>query len=382
MNAPMSAPSNSAVLALLLVVTAAWAAPPPSPPRPQWTVDLAAHARFNDDPEGIPAGVVFLTPERLLAYVVEKPSQVSLRPRGQYVGPDAPRLHLMLLDAATGRIISQHDLPATGYHALRVLPTDSGNFLVRLQNVLQFYSPGFRLLGQRDLPQLGQRDFWVVKVSSSGRTLWLYHDATHTVERFAAATLQPLSACVNVVMTDFSSVSDDKVLQEGRNGYTVRNSACDSAAVPKIVGHKARSAPLQCGMAHPLLGETEMAQAGCGRVTFTTLAGTVLGEDQFGWRNQVFVFPEVARNQQAAAFWTFQGKGSLASFFAAGGTPLKKSEIRVYDTAAYRLAVVLPLDPAVRLRSFALSPDSRHLAVMQGTTVTLFPLSHALSPPE
>lgn len=351
-------------------------------PQPQWSVDLASRARFDDDPEGIPAGVVFLTPERLLAYVVERPAKVSLRPRGQYVGPDAPRLHLMLLDAPTGRIVAEHDLPATGYHALRVMATDTGNFLVRLQNVLQLYSPDFRLLGQRDLPQPSQRDFWVAKVSSTGRTLWLYHDATHTVERFAAATLQPLSACVNVVMTDFSSVSDDKFLQEGRNGYSIRSATCDTAAVPKVVGPKARPAPMQCGMAHPLLGETEMAQAGCGRVTFTTLAGTVLGEDQFGWRNQVFVFPEIARSQLAAAFWTFQGKGSLASFFAAGGTPLKKSEIRVYDTAAYRLAATLPLDPAVRLRSFALSPDGRSLAVMQGTKVELFPLPRVLPPPE
>jgi hypothetical protein len=352
------------LVGILLVATTAAA---------QWSTDLGREARFADDPEGIPAGVVFLSNQRLLAYVVETPEKVALRPRGEYVGPDAPRLRALVLDAATGKVVEKHDLPATGYHVLRVMPTAAGGFYVRLQKVIALYGPDFKVVAQRELPHQPGHDFWVAKVSSSGRTLWLYHDHTHTVERFDADTFQPLSACSGVVMTDFSSVSDDKMLNEARQSYVVRNAACDSATFPQVVGRKGKRAPLQCGMAHPFLGETEVAVGGCGRVTFSTLGGSVLGEDYFGWKNQVWVFPQVAREQTAAAFWSFQSKGSLGSFFGSGGPAgVKKSEIRVYDTAAYRLAEVVALDPQVKLRGFALSPDGMKLAVMQGSVVSAY----------
>src|SRR5262245_16669705 len=88
-------------------------------------------------------GVLFLTPDKILLYQVNRTAaQAALGPRGASGGAGNFFLALKVLAAQDGHIIKSLNLPTSGGLS-RVLATRGGGIVVRTGNALYVYSPAF-----------------------------------------------------------------------------------------------------------------------------------------------------------------------------------------------------------------------------------------------
>jgi hypothetical protein len=122
-------------------------------------------------------GVIFISPERVLVYQVNRSSGAArLALRDASGGSGNFILQIKVLDARDGSEIKSFDLP-TNADFSKVVPTHDGKFIVRTGDILYLYSANFERLVSRSLPlnRQTQEEAWQISVSPSGRKLALVH---------------------------------------------------------------------------------------------------------------------------------------------------------------------------------------------------------------
>lgn len=121
--------------------------------------------------------VVFLSPERLLIYQVNRrrvPAQLAAR--GPSGGAGNFVLVARLFDVKTG-VETRRVQFLTGADYSSVLPTHDGKFIVRAGALLALYNPDFHPLAARKLPSGTDApvDYWGVSLTPSGKQIALVH---------------------------------------------------------------------------------------------------------------------------------------------------------------------------------------------------------------
>lgn len=122
-------------------------------------------------------GVVFLTPERLAIYQVNRTLKLApLRERSASGGGGNFFLLVRIFDTHTGQEIKRMQLLTTAEYS-SVVPTHDGRFIVRTGNLFSLFSRNFDLLLSRDLPlaKEAEIEYWQVGVTSSGDQIALVH---------------------------------------------------------------------------------------------------------------------------------------------------------------------------------------------------------------
>ncbi|HZU30421.1 MAG TPA: hypothetical protein VFB79_04860 [Candidatus Angelobacter sp.] len=148
-----------------------------------WTMPLSYEGsiqRFDRQIKSIwmgQEGVVFISPERLAIYQVNRVAKPApLAKRDASGGSGNYFLVVKILDAHSGQPIKEMQFPTSADYS-SVVPTHDGKFLVRAGNALGLFSSDFKLLGSRELPtgHVTVIDYTEVKVTPSGKHIAIIH---------------------------------------------------------------------------------------------------------------------------------------------------------------------------------------------------------------
>src|ERR1700731_307056 len=151
--------------------------------QPKWKVDLRERYEFQAFDRTINfrwtlhQGVLFLSPERILVYQVNRshgPAKLSARDASGGSGNFI--LQIKVLNAQDGAEIKSLQL-TTNAEFSKVIATRDGRFVVRTGDVLYLYSADFAPLASHALPlkRQAQEEGWQVGVSPSGEEVQLVH---------------------------------------------------------------------------------------------------------------------------------------------------------------------------------------------------------------
>lgn len=151
--------------------------------QPKWKIDLTQRYGFQAFDRTINfrwtlhQGLLFISPERLLVYQVNRSREkTKLAPRDASGGSGNFILGIKILNAADGTEIKSLQLP-TNAEFSKVLATRDGNFIVRTGDILYLYSADFTRLASHPLPlkRQVQEEGWQIGVSPSGDEVQLVH---------------------------------------------------------------------------------------------------------------------------------------------------------------------------------------------------------------
>jgi hypothetical protein len=217
---------------LLLLVCSALGASNPA----RWKINLEQSQglkRFDREVSALwmtQQGVLFLTPEQVLVYQVNRAApQARLAPRDASGGAGNFLLNIKVLSVQDGHLIKSLDLPTNGAFS-NVLATGTGGFVARTGATLGLYSADFHLIASRELPLARDAPFedWQLEVSPSGASVVLVHERVFTpaevlsdntvlhdgkaivdVELLDPETLRPKKAFVLSHILPFWTLADD-----------------------------------------------------------------------------------------------------------------------------------------------------------------------------
>jgi hypothetical protein len=166
-------------LALLL-----WATPWLAAQTPRWQVSLPQGPGLSSfDRQGSAGwmsqqGVLFLTPDKILLYQVNRTREFAkLGPRRTSGGAGNFLLNLRVLSAQDGTLLRSMDVPTSGGDS-QVLVTKGGAFLVQAGSALYSYSEDFAKVAERQLSLATsvRMEHWQARVSPSEEKLILMHE--------------------------------------------------------------------------------------------------------------------------------------------------------------------------------------------------------------
>jgi len=152
--------------------------------QPKWKVDLTQRYSFQAFDRTINfywtlhQGIIFISPERLLVYQVNRLRAASkLAPHDASGGSGNFILEIKILNAADGTEIKSLQLP-TNAESSKVLATHDGKFIVRSGDILYLYSADFTRLASHALPlkRQAEEEGWEIGVSPSGDEVQLVHE--------------------------------------------------------------------------------------------------------------------------------------------------------------------------------------------------------------
>ena len=150
-------------------------------------------------------GVVFLSPERILVYQVNRSrAPVKLSGRDASGGSGNFILQIKVLSSKDGSEIKSVDLP-TNADFSKVLATHNGKFVVRTGDVLYLYSADFVKLASHPLPLKRQapEEAWQIGVSPSGDEVALVHQQVfHRSAMSATSAVEKATSEVEVLNAD------------------------------------------------------------------------------------------------------------------------------------------------------------------------------------
>jgi hypothetical protein len=180
---------------------------------PKWKVDLRERYQLQAFDRTINfrwtlhQGVLFISPERLLVYQVNRsrrPARLSARDASGGSGNFI--LEIKVLNAKDGGEVKSLQLP-TNAEFSKVIATRNGKFVVRTGDVLYLYSADFARLASHALPlrRQAQEEGWQIGVSPSGDEVQLVHQ--QIIKRSA---LSP-SSSVEKAQTDIEILSSDNL---------------------------------------------------------------------------------------------------------------------------------------------------------------------------
>ena len=141
------------ILAIALLVLAVCAAA--QTPEPAWKINITEKYGFQAFDRTINfrwtlhQGVIFISPERVLVYQVNRlRTPVKLSGRDASGGSGNFILQIKVLDAKDGSEVKSFDLP-TNADFSKIVPTHDGKFIVRTGDILYLYSANFERLASR-----------------------------------------------------------------------------------------------------------------------------------------------------------------------------------------------------------------------------------------
>jgi hypothetical protein len=189
-------------------------------PEPKWKIDLLQRYEFQAFDRTINyrwmlhQGVLFLSPERVLVYQVNRSrGPVKLAARDASGGSGNFLLEIKVVNARDGSDVKSLALPTSAEFS-NVHATRDGRFIVCTGEILYLYSADFVRLASRALPlkRQVQEESWQVDVSPSGDQVVLVHqqifkrDAkspTSDIQK-AQADVEVLDAATLQVMKTFT----------------------------------------------------------------------------------------------------------------------------------------------------------------------------------
>ena len=151
---------------------------------PRWESNLEKRYALESFNRAIDAtwtkqqGVIFLTPEKLLLYQVNRNRErPELRSRGPSGGAGNFLLNIKVLSAQDGRVLNSMDITTSG-EVSRVLASREGGFVVQAGTALNAYGPTLQQVASINLPleRTAPREGWQMQVSPSGEKLALVHE--------------------------------------------------------------------------------------------------------------------------------------------------------------------------------------------------------------
>ena len=151
--------------------------------QPKWKIDLLERYGFQAFDRTINfrwtlhQGVIFISPERVLVYQVNRlRGAARLGARDASGGSGNFILEIRILNAMDGSEIKSLQFP-TNAESSKVLATRDGNFIVRTGDILYLYSADFTRLDSHPLPlkRQVQEEGWQIGVSPSGDEVELVH---------------------------------------------------------------------------------------------------------------------------------------------------------------------------------------------------------------
>src|SRR5262249_53862877 len=177
-------------LIALLLCAPAWSAGK----APRWEANLEkSHGLQSFDRAAtavwsVQQGVVFLTPDKILVYQVNRTREsAKLGPRGASGGAGNFQLNIKILSAQDGRLLKSLDVPTSGGYS-QALGPHGGGFVVRAGTALYLYSADFERIASRDLllEKNAQTEDWQVRISPSGGRAVLVHEQVFTTPELLA----------------------------------------------------------------------------------------------------------------------------------------------------------------------------------------------------
>ncbi|MGZ4855146.1 MAG: hypothetical protein ACXVKH_07960 [Candidatus Angelobacter sp.] len=181
--------------------------------QPKWTADLRQRYEFQAFDRTINfrwtlhQGVLFISPERVLVYQVNRSrGAAKLAARDASGGSGNFILEIKVLNAQDGSEVKSLQLP-TNAEFSKVIATRDGRFIVRTGDVLYLYSADFTRLASHALPlkRVTQEEGWQIGVSPSGDEVQLVHQ--QIIKRSA---LSP-SSSVEKAQVDIEILSSDNL---------------------------------------------------------------------------------------------------------------------------------------------------------------------------
>lgn len=150
-------------------------------------------------------GVIFISPERVLLYQVNRSrAPVRLSGRDASGGSGNFILQIKVLDAKDGSEVKSFDLP-TNADFSKIMPTHDGKFIVRTGDILYLYSANFERLASRSLQlkRQSQEEAWQISVSPSGRKVALVHQQIfHRNQVSATSAIEKASSAIEILNAD------------------------------------------------------------------------------------------------------------------------------------------------------------------------------------
>lgn len=288
-------------------------------------------------------------------------------------------LHVLLLDAGSGRLTREHEWGVSSTDEAGILATNSGNLVIRTGDQVTLYSPDFEELRERELPACespGEKGWWTVLMAPSGRTLFLNHlcYGSEKIDVIDANTFKLLYSWPSIGPGP-ESVSDSAI-----SALRSQKSKPDGVYLGKFDGswgpiYEREGAGC---IGHPSFISNSMlaffGPAPCSRLVVITTQGSKLMEERFPKNEHISpVIP--SRDGRRFAVWVDTEKGGIA--FLDIFPHVIRSRLMVYDVqrraALAAFHVELPKAQKYTFqRGAALSPDGSLLAVLSDGTVTLY----------
>jgi hypothetical protein len=150
-------------------------------------------------------GVLFISPERILIYQVNRSrGPAKLAARDASGGAGNFFLDMRVLSAKDGSEIKSIQLP-TNADFSKVIATRDGKFIVRTGDILYLYSANFERLASRALPlkRQVQEEGWQIGVSPSGDEVMLVHQQIFKRDALSpTSNVQKAEAEIEIVNAD------------------------------------------------------------------------------------------------------------------------------------------------------------------------------------
>jgi hypothetical protein len=177
-------------------------------PGPTWKVDIRERFQFQAFDRTINfrwtlhQGVLFISPERILVYQVNRSRGLAkLSARDASGGGGNFVLDMRVLNARDGSEIKSIQLP-TNADFSKVIATHNGKFIVRTGDILYLYSANFDRLASRALPLKRQapEEGWQIGVSPSGEEVVLVHQQIFKRDALSpTSTVQKAEADIEIL---------------------------------------------------------------------------------------------------------------------------------------------------------------------------------------
>lgn len=337
-------------------------------------------------------GVLFLTPEQVLVYQVNRAAQPpTLAPRDASGGAGHFLLKIKLLSIQDGHLIKSLDLPTNGAFS-RVMATGTGGFVARTGTTLSLYSADFHLIASRELPvaREGPFDDWQIGVSPSGASVVLLHEQVFSVAEVLSdnTVLHDGQAKVDVEVLDtetlrlkktfvlshtlpFWALADDVLVSSNpAHSYSdgqVGTLDFDGNWSPIRADSKLAKSP--CPYSVSAIDQERFVLYGCDAFAVLSAAGKSL----FAHNDGRFVFRSVAASGAYMAVACDHYRLGRETFDSNAVLGTRADRIEVYDLDKH--ARLLSLSVHSERAFFAIS-DEGDLVVVDGATLEMIPAGH------
>ncbi len=362
----------------------------------KWKIDLTQRYGFQAFDRTINfywtlhQGVIFISPERVLVYQVNRVrGKTKLAPRDASGGSGNFILEIKILNAEDGSEIKSLQLP-TNAEFSKVLATRDGKFIVRTGDILYLYSADFARLASHPLPlkRQAQEEGWQIGVSPSGDEVQLVHQQiikrsaispTSKVEK-AQADIEILSADNLETIKSFSlpwylaswSAADHALLSSSPTTWAPAASfgllAFDSQWTPLMPDWTSAEHP--CTYQEVALEHKLFAAFGCGNLSVFPLTGEKLFFLKTGTKE--FVNSVLGGGDYLAIQWEHRSvqRNASANIPIAVAQPLRVDLYQIYSSQ--------PLLSVALRHSYIYYAVSQNglLAVVDGTSLDLYSPTH------